>query len=222
MDFSILLKSPLFSGMYEEEIKSIFKTTHYRIKSYSPGEIVSISGDPVNSFLMVIEGVVKGEMMDFTGRVIKIEDIHAPGALASAFLFGKNNSFPVTVTAVDHTAVIIIDKADFVLLLRKNEKVLLNFLDMISNRSQFLSEKIKFLNFRTIKGKLAQFFLQKAGQKSEFILDITQTDLADFFGVARPSIARVIREMEEMGLVIIKGKSVKILNWKGLTELVSD
>ena len=223
MDYSTLIKSPLFSGLELEEIRSVLSSTHYRLKSYSAGDLVSQSGAPVKCFMMVIDGVVKGEMIDFTGRVIKIEDIPAPGALASAFIFGSRNQFPVSVTAVSDARIMIIEKPEFLAFLRKNGRILLNFLDIISNRSQFLSEKIKFLNFKTIKGKLAQYILQKARRDSnEFVFDLTQTDLAEFFGVTRPSIARVIAELEEKGLVLIKGKSVKILDKEGLSYLAAE
>jgi CRP-like cAMP-binding protein len=206
-----------------EEISNVVSATPHRFRSYQSGALISLSGDQVNNFMLVLEGVVKGEMVDFTGRVIKIEDIYAPGALASAFIFGNRNRFPVNVIAVSNAKILIIEKSEFLTFLRKNDRILLNFLDIISNRSQFLSEKIKFLNFKTIKGKLAQYILHKAGNdKNEFVLDRTQNDLADFFGVARPSIARVIGELEEKGLLLIKGKRVKILDKKGLSELASE
>jgi CRP-like cAMP-binding protein len=91
---------------------------------------------------------------------------------------------------------------------------------MISNRSQFLTEKIKFLNFKTIRGKFAQYILQTAGpEKSEIRLAMTQNELSEYFGVARPSIARVIGEMEDEGIIITKGKTLTILDKKRLTEL---
>jgi CRP-like cAMP-binding protein len=94
---------------------------------------------------------------------------------------------------------------------------------MISGRSQFLSEKIKFLNFRTIKGKLAQYILQRDESASNRVrLDRTQNDLADFFGVARPSIARAIGEMEKDGLITAEGKNIVITNRQGLTGLTVD
>ncbi len=103
MDYSILLKAPLFSGMMLAEITSVISVTSYRIRKYKPGVMISQSGDPVNSFMMVIDGTVKGEMVDFSGRVIKIEDIPASGALASAFIFGNRNKFPVNVVAITDT-----------------------------------------------------------------------------------------------------------------------
>jgi CRP-like cAMP-binding protein len=170
--------------------------------------------------MMVVNGMVKGEMIDFSGRIIKIEDIPAPGAIASAFIFGSRNRFPVNVVAVIDTELLIIDKPEFLKFLKGNEIILANFLDMISNRSQFLSEKIKFLNFKTIRGKLAQYILLSAGaDKSEVTLKMTQNEMAEYFGVARPSIARVISELESEGIISTKGKYIKILDKRRLTEL---
>lgn len=220
MDYSVLLKAPLFSGMTLAEIVSVISVTSNRIRNYKPGTMISQSGEPVNAFMMVIDGMVKGEMVDFSGRVIKIEDISAAGSLASAFIFGSRNKFPVNVVAMTDTSLMIIEKVDFVRFLKSNDKLLTNFLDMISNRSQFLTEKIKFLNFKTIRGKFAQYILQAAGpDKSEIKLAMTQNELSEYFGVARPSIARVIGEMEDEGIIITKGKLLKILDKKRLTEL---
>ena len=117
----------------------------------------------------------------------------------------------------------MIEKSDFLKLLMRNNIILVNFLDMISNRSQFLSEKIKFLNFKTIKGKLAHFILQKAGnERSSVMFDLTQNELADFFGVARPSVARALGELEEEGYLEAKGKNIKIIDKEGLADLTID
>jgi len=182
--------------------------------------MISQSGEPVISLMIVMSGVVKGEMADYAGRVIKIEDIPAPGILASAFMFGNNNKFPVNVIAMSDVEILLIDKADFLGLLMKNNILLVNFLDLISNRSQFLSEKIKFLNFKTIKGKLAQYILQKV-EKDKLTVDLSlkQNDLADFFGVARPSVARALAELEKEGYIVAKGKHIRIIDKAGLGNL---
>jgi len=223
MDYLVLCGSPLFKGLKYEEIELILSVVPHKIRKFRSGSLVAQSGDKVDSLMIVVDGVVKGEMIDYAGRVIKIEDIAAPGALASAFMFGHGNKFPVNVICLSDTELLVIDKSDFLRILMGNDKILVNFLDMISNRSQFLSEKIKFLNFKTIKEKLAQFILQKAGTEGINVkLDITQNDLADFFGVARPSIGRALSDMEERGLIEASGKNIKVIDKKGLTELTSD
>ena len=223
MDYYILSQAPVFKGFTPDEIEKIFLKVKYQLKRYKADSMISSSGEPVNSLIIVMNGTVKGEMVDYAGRVIKIEDIQAPGAIASAFMFGNKNWFPVNVTSITDTELLIIEKPEFLKLLKSEDKILVNFLDMISNRSQFLSEKIKYLNFKTIKAKLAQYILQKAGREGTVvILDKKQNELAEFFGVARPSVARAIHEMEEEGLLIATGKKITIVNRKGLSDLIFD
>lgn len=223
MDFAILTKSPLFKGLDSLEIASVLSVVSCRIKKYTSGSVISQSNETVTSLMLVIKGFVKGEMADYAGRMIKIEDIPAPGALAPAFMFGANNRFPVDIIAGSDCELLMIEKNEFLKLLRRNDTILINFLDMISNRSQFLSDKIKFLNFKTIKGKLAYYFLLKAGKDHASVqLDMTQTELADYFGVARPSVGRALGEMEKEGYIEAHGKNIRLLDKKGLSILESD
>ena len=223
MDCSLLSNAPLFKGISPAEIQKILDNVPHNVKKFQSGSMICLSGEQVNSLMVVINGKVKGEMADYAGRVIKIEDIPAPGALAPAFVFGNRNRFPVNVIAVSPVELLLIGKVDFLNLLMKNGIILVNFLDMISTRSQFLSEKIKFLNFKTIKGKLAHFILQKAGtDQMSVTLGMTQNELADFFGVARPSVARALHDLEVEGYIEAKSKNIKIIDKEGLADLTID
>jgi CRP-like cAMP-binding protein len=223
MNYEILSQSPLFRNLHIQEIEAVLSDVPFRVRRYGEGSMISQSGEEVNSIMIVISGKVKGEMVDETGRVIKIEDIPAPGALAAAFLFGNRNRFPVNVIALAETEILSVDRMDFLTLLRSNDTILLNFLNMISSRSQFLSEKIKFLNFKTIKGKLAHYILTKTGRgESSVVLDLTHNELADFFGVTRPSVSRAIGELEQSGYIKASGKHITITDRRGLSELTID
>ncbi len=109
--------------------------------SFRQASMISQSGETVHSLMIVLSGIVKGEMVDYAGRVIKIEDIPAPGAIASAFIFGKRNRFPVNVCAVSDGELLLIEKSDFLKLLMKNDILLVNFLDMISTVHNFFLRK---------------------------------------------------------------------------------
>ena len=222
MDYNVLSRSPLFRGLSFDEIQSVLSSSHTRTKSYKTGTLIFNSGENVNFLSLVLEGSVKGEMTDFAGRVIKIEDIGIAAAIAPAFMFGRNNKFPVSVTAIKDTKLLLIEKQEFLKILNQSTIILVNYLDMISNRSQFLSEKIKFLNFKTIKSKLAQYILELAGNKTDLRLDRTQSDLADYFGVARPSVARALGDLEDQGLIETSGKNIRILNRQQLADLITD
>jgi len=223
MDWDLLCGSPLTRGLSGGAIQDLFTSVPYRTKKYRQGSLVAQSGEEVLSMNIVVKGTVKGEMVDYAGRVIKIEDIPSPGALAPAFIFGRSNMYPVNVVAITETEILSIEKPDFLKLLMSDSRLLANFLDMISSRSQFLSEKIKFLNFKTIRGKLAQYILNLPLEGSNRArLDRTQSDLADFFGVARPSIARALGELEQQGIIRAEGKSIEITDRKRLSDLINE
>jgi len=56
-------------------------------------------------------------------------------------------------------------------------------------------------------------------QKS-FAISRNQTELADFFGIARPSLARSLSEMVQDGIISINKKEYTILDMKKLRELL--
>jgi len=218
--YETLIHCPIFIGLNEEELETIFAKSHHFTKTYEVGEIAAFSGEMVNFLMVVLEGSVKGEMVDFSGKIIKIDDITAPRALASAFIFGKQNKFPVNVMANEKTKLLYIPKYDFIKMLQADIRILQNFLNVVSTQSQMLAGKLKFLSFKTIKGKLAQYILGLAGQDKDMIeLPLTQNDLSEQFGVARPSLARALGEMAEEGIISVDRKVVRILDRKRLAEV---
>lgn len=221
INYQLLAQCPLFRGIPEPENKKLFEQIHFQIKNYQKDEIVTDAGQQVTNLLIILSGSVRGEMIDYSGKTVKIEDIEAPKPLASAFLFGKENKFPVTVTANNNVKILAIPISDFLRLLQLNSQILRNYLHSISTRAQFLSQKLHFLSFKTIKEKVAHFFLQTAGdQFHSFEFKNTQQQLADLFGVTRPSLARVFGEMQKEGLIKIENKTVTLLNKSALNELL--
>ncbi len=212
---------PVFRGIPENETKELLAKVHFQIKKFRKGEIVAIAGETVQNLNILLSGSVKGEMIDYSGKTIKIEDVEAPKPLASAFLFGKENKFPVTVTAHVDVKMLAIPVPEFLKILQMNTQVLKNYLNSISTRTQFLSQKLHFLSFKTIREKVAHFLLTKAGEEFHSIeLNNTQQQLADLFGVTRPSLARVFGEMQQEGLIKIERKTVTLLNKDKLNELL--
>ena len=124
----LISQSPIFRGISEEELSSLFGQVHYQVKSYQKNDLIVSGGDICDRLLIVQKGSVKAEMTDYSGKTIKIEDIEAPRPLATAFLFGKENRFPVTVSANNPVEIISIQKEEFIKMLQ------LNSLDIIRNK----------------------------------------------------------------------------------------
>jgi len=217
-----LTSCSLFKGLNANDLNGLFVDIPFQEKKYNKDEIIVHAETEVKTLLILVEGTVRGEMMDFSGKTVKIEDIESPNLLAPAFLFGKNNKFPVTIIANVKVSVLNIQKHDFVKMLQKSEIVLNNFLDNISSRAQFLSAKLRFLAFQTIKGKIAHYMLEisKKTGTNEITLPKSQSQLAEMFGVARPSLGRAIRELDQEGLIRANSKNIVILDKERLGKLL--
>ncbi len=221
INYQLIAQCPVFRGISEKETELLLEKIHYHVKSFGKDEMVVFAGEQVTSLYIIMSGSVKGEMIDYSGKTIKIEDIEAPKPLATAFLFGKENKFPVTVTANNEVQILAIPVPEFLKLLQINQQILKNYLNIISTRAQFLSQKLHFLSFKTIKEKMAHFLLQQAGERLHSIeIKNTQQQLADLFGVTRPSLARVFSEMQKERLIKIEKKTITLLDKAKLNQLL--
>jgi CRP-like cAMP-binding protein len=218
----LLKECPLFQGMSPGQISDVLSGNMGRISSHVKGALIAQSGDEVRFLHILLLGSVKGEMIDYTGKVIKIEDITPVRPLAPAFLFGRQNRYPVHITSGGDAVILSIPRDRFLLMLQQSAPLLENFMHIISSRGQFLSNKIKFLSFTTIKGKLAQYLLDLSAQQGSgrFVLPLSQMQLSELFGVTRPSIGRTLGEMKREGILRTEGRHVEILDFPGLTSLL--
>lgn len=217
----ILSQSPIFRGISLEELAELFSHIHFQVKAYKKNDLITMAGDICDRLLIIQQGSVKAEMTDYSGKTIKIEDMSAPWPLATAFLFGKENRFPVTVSATTEVEMVSIPKPEFVKMLQMNTLILNNYLNTISTRAQFLSQKLKFLSFKTIKQKIAHYLLEKAGDRLQTIeIQQSQGQLAEMFGVTRPSLARTLGEMCQEGLIETDRRYIKILDKSRMNQLL--
>ena len=109
----LLLDCPLFKGLAPEELGALLSPSSARIRSFGKNELVAQAGDEIAFMHVLLSGQVKGEMIDYTGKVIKIEDIEPPRPLAPAFLFGKHNRYPVNITAGTKVEILSIPRNEF-------------------------------------------------------------------------------------------------------------
>lgn len=220
--FSKLEKSPLFRGLKAEEIETLIKSVNYKIRSYPKTKYIAFKGNEVDKLMVILEGSVIGEMQDFNGKTKRVDHIKAFFPLAPAFLFGQNNFFPIDAIAHEDCKILEISKLELMLLFQKNTRFLNNFLNAISNKTQFLSEKIWFsFSNKTIKKKISAFILKK--EKNNYVIfNRTQSQLAEFFGIERPSFSRVFSEFIKDGILEkINNKKFKIIKREKLMEILN-
>jgi CRP-like cAMP-binding protein len=180
------------------------------------------AGDEVDKAIILMEGRLQGEMVDFAGNSLKIEELDPPQMVAAAFLFGPKNLFPVYLSAKTDGKILVISKKEFTTMLTIESRTMVNYLNIVSGKAQFLSGKINFLSLKTIKEKVAFYLLQQMNNsvKKTLAISQTQTHLSELFGVTRPSLSRTILEMENQAILSWSRDRVEILDLKKLNNIL--
>jgi CRP-like cAMP-binding protein len=173
--------------------------------------------DLIRHLILLVDGLVRTEMITKEGNVLEIEFLEPIRPLASAFIFATNCHFPVDVIAMQPSVFYLIEKNVWLAEMMKNERLLTNFLKLNSNMTVFLSNKVQMMSIKSLKGKLSLYILENTtAQQPSFVMKRTQTQLAEYFGVQRPSLARTIGEMIEEGLIAMQKKTLTVVDRKKL------
>ena len=220
LDYDISL-CPLFAEIDRPEQEAFLNRLVSNRKVVEKGQIVARQGDLIKHLYLLVKGVVRTEMITQEGNSLEIEFIDAVRPLAPAFMFAQNNRFPVDVITIEECHFLLIPKEVWLSEMMLNETLLTNFLRLNSNISVFLSQKLQMISIKSIKGKLSLFILEHTTEeKNSFILKRNRTQLAEYFGVQRPSLARSISELVEQEIIAIDKREVTVLKRDELRKIL--
>src|SRR5690554_1619611 len=216
-----LSSSSLFFHLFQNEADDILERAVTEVRRVEIGNHVARHGEPINHLYLLMEGLVRTEMVTREGNVLEIEFIEPVRPLAPAFLVASENRFPVDVITTERSVFYMIPKSLWLKELMANETLLINFMKVTSNMTVFLSRKVQMMSIKSLKGKLSLYILENTtAQHDTFLLKRTQTQLAEYFGVQRPSLARTIGEMIREGWITLYKRELKVLQRSKLEELV--
>ena len=196
-DIQDLKRVPLFAGLMEDELEELLPAPHRR-RIYQSGKTIMNAGDAVQSLVVLTAGRVETRMGGDEREVV-IETLQAPCLLAPAFIFATDNTLPVDVMTIEECVVWTLNRDDFVRFMAAHPEVLRRFLRMISDRSRFLSEKVRTFAIKGLRNRVLDH-LHTHGP----ITQVAAT--AERLGVTRPSLSRVLSEMVAEGVIMFENK----------------
>lgn len=212
---------PLFIGISKAEQEAFLTRLVSHREIIEKGETVVRQGDEIKYLYLLVKGVVRSEMITKEGNLLEIEFIDAVRPLAPAFLFAQNNKFPVDVITLEECHFLLIPPKVWLTEMMQNETLLTNFLRVNSNMIVFMSKKVQMVSIKSLKGKLSLFLLENTTEtNNHFTLKRNRTQLAEYFGVQRPSLARTISELVEQKIISIDKREVTVLKREELSKIL--
>ena len=213
-------KNQLFIGLSDESIKNVLKEIKYYIKTYSKGEIIANEDDECRSLSLVLAGTVEIQRLYSNGKYIVLSRIFEGDVFGEALVFSKSKTYPATVIALSECKVLFINKSDVLKICSNEEKILENFVSLLSDKVFILNSKIKSISFKSIRQKVINYILNEVKKQKDnsIILKNTKEEIAALLGIPRPSLSRELINLRDMKYIEFNRKKITILDIESLEE----
>lgn len=185
-------------------------------KRYLKGSSVHSLGEICDSIDIVISGSLVAYALSQNGSESIVFEFTKDSVIGANLIFSSTNRYPLNIYCIDDCELLHINKDDIEKLLYDHQFTM-NFIKNLSLNSQGMNKKIAMYTQKSLKENLIDYLLSLSlEQKSDIVtLPISKKQLADYFGVQRPSLFRELKHMKEEGLIDISNRSIRI---KGLTK----
>ncbi len=218
-----LLYVPIFSDLPRDIINQIGKIGTKR--KYKKDNVILLEEESGNALFVVISGKVKIARESSDGKEVILTILSESDFFGEmSILSGLTNS--ATVISLEDSELFMIQKQDFLELLKQHPQISISLLEELSKRLQTADMKIKALSLKNTEGKVAIVLLQVAdnvGKIKQGVVEIENLpihqDLANMTGTSRETISRTLHTFAKKGLVEMEGSKLRILNYERFKEL---
>ncbi|WGS64567.1 Crp/Fnr family transcriptional regulator [Marinitoga aeolica] len=214
---TIFSKMIIFRKLKIGEIENLLDKNILIIKEYEKNEIIKTRGEEIKEVMLLLKGIIKTEMTEIDGKVIQIEEIEAPNILALGATFSKSPNLPVDIITEEKCLIGYIQKEKIYELAMENKEFLIELIEHLGTKFNFISQKLWFITLNNLKDKIL-FYLHEKIKKNDdenvIILDHSIEQLSHLFGVTRPALSRAFSRLESEGIIKKEGNKVYILNTK--------
>jgi CRP-like cAMP-binding protein len=210
---NLLYETPLFTNVKWEDYVEAIDGIEIIYKSYSHGMIIDDDGpEKKNAIGLIVSGQVNAMKHLISGKESVLKTIKVGDLFGLGNVFG-NEIHELSFLEVSTEATVIYIHEKELLKLFTNQQVLKNYLAYINTKIQYLNMKIDIMSQSSIRDKVIMYIENQQirhGKSSVIKLDMTKTMLAEYLGVSRASLYRVLDELCDENLLELRGQEIYI------------
>ncbi len=212
----------LFTGLPTPDLKNIAAITV--LKSLQKGDYLFHEGDSSRGFYIVQQGAINVHRVSSLGKEQVIHVFRGGESFAEATL-ATETGYPADARALESSHVLLVQKQDFISLLRRHPELALRMLGSMSQHLRVLVGLLDDLTLKDVETRLANWLVKRCpNPQSEspvrIELAMTKRVLAAELGTVSETFSRTLGKFREQKLITVKGKVVTILSPAKLLALL--
>jgi len=212
----------LFADLPPSDLRTIADITVS--KRLAKGDYLFHEGEPARGFYIVQQGAINVHRVSTTGKEQVIRVFHSGESFAEATL-ATESGYPADGRAVESSQVLLVQKPEFVSLLRRHPELALRMLGAMSQHLRALVGLLDDLTLKDVETRLAHWLVKRCpdprGQTPCRIeIPVAKRVLAAELGTVSETFSRTLAKFRQQDLIQVKGKAITVLSPRRLDALL--
>ncbi|AJD49216.1 DNA-binding transcriptional dual regulator Crp [Alcanivorax sp. S71-1-4] len=189
---------------------------HCHRRKYPAKSTIIYAGDESDALYYVLKGSVTVMIEDDDGREMIMAYLNEGDFFGEMGLFEQDPSRSAWVKAKTECEVAEISYAKFRQLAREDADILFTVSAQIAGRLRATTRKVGDLAFLDVTGRVAGTLLDLCKQPDAMThpdgmqIKVTRQEIGRIVGCSREMVGRVLKNLEDQGLVSVKGKTMVV------------
>lgn len=189
---------------------------HCHRRQYPAKSLIIYAGDKPDVLYYIVDGSVTVLIEDENGREIVLAYLNAGDFFGEMGLFGQNDNRSAFVRAKTKCELAEISYNRFRQLSEKDPEVMFELASQMALRLRKTSQKVGSLAFMDVTGRIARTLMDLSKEPDAMThpdgmqIRITRQELGRIVGCSREMVGRVLKNLEEQGLITAKGKTIVV------------
>jgi CRP-like cAMP-binding protein len=220
---ALLASAPLFAKLDPRELDALVQVS--RVRRLAPREELVHKGDEGGQIFLIVKGSLKATTPSREGSEVAFS-IMGPGEVCGELALLAGGRRTASMAALDECELLVLDRRDFVPVLRSRPEVAIKLLEVLAERVRRISELMEDIQFLNLPSRLAKKLLHLArsyGTRTpdgvQIDLRLSQTDLGELVGTSRESVNKQMRAWTDEGLVSMRSGVVTLRRVDALETL---
>lgn len=199
-----------------KNVESFLAHTHRR--RYPAKSTIIYAGDSGDSLYYIVKGQVMVMIEDDEGKEMIVAYLSDGDFFGEMGLFGNQDSRSAWVRARNQCEVAEITYSKFRELADLHPEILYELGGQMAERLRKTTRKVGDLAFLDVTGRVARALLDMCKEPDAMThpdgmqIKITRQEIGRIVGCSREMVGRVLKTLEEQGLVSVKGKTMVVYN----------
>ena len=223
MDYSVLEKSTLFSGVPTKELRDDLEAVPHHIQCYDKDETVFHLMEDANRIGVILEGRVQAQKPFPNGSQVNVSLRNPGDMIGPAAVFSRSQKYPCDVVSLEPATIMMFRREDILMLLQKDLRIMKNFMAELATATYMLQQRLELLSYSGIAQKAAFYLLIQARQSGNNAIRIPESvsNWAMIMNVSRSSLHRELKKLEVDGIISYDPPTIKIHDPEALQNVLS-